>query len=232
MRRYLVVDDNHAFAENVAEILRDSGAEALVATDGAGALDALRTGRFDALITDMRMPEVDGAALIREARRTDPGLPAIVVSAWTQARELRAAEEVGLLAILPKPVPIEQLLELLGTARRDGLVALIDDDESLVENLTEALRRRGFSVMTARTLAESRALDGAPFAALVDLRLPDGPDGEVLEQLHDQFPSLPLLVITGDAAASVKAPSLGVFLKPFETGALLNKLEELHQRQP
>lgn len=131
MRKYLVVDDNVAFADNLAEILRDAGAEVTVADSGASALDLVCRQRFDALVTDMRMPMMNGALLVHEVRRADAGLPAIVVTAYTGEDELRAVREEGLLAVLPKPAPIGRLVELLGAARREGPDALVEDDASL-----------------------------------------------------------------------------------------------------
>src|SRR5438874_577063 len=142
MRRYLIVDDNQAFAENVAEILTDAGAEVTIVAGGPQALEAARSRRFDALVTDMRMPVMSGARLVHEIRAVDPGLPAIVVTAYTGEDDLLAARDEGLLAVLPKPAPIPRLLELLRNARRDGLVALVEDDPALADNLAEALRAR------------------------------------------------------------------------------------------
>jgi len=113
-RRYLVVDDNLAFAENLAEILREQGHAASIAGSADEALVLVRAQQFDALITDMRMPKQGGAAFLQEARRADPELPAIVVSAWTDEEDLRAATASGLLAIL---------LELLSTANRNAPAA-------------------------------------------------------------------------------------------------------------
>ncbi|HZI08751.1 MAG TPA: response regulator, partial [Myxococcus sp.] len=50
MRRYLLLDDNHAFAENLAEILRGGGDQATVVTSGEEALRLVRTTRFDVLL--------------------------------------------------------------------------------------------------------------------------------------------------------------------------------------
>src|SRR5437764_2812824 len=164
MKKYLVVDDNRAFAENVAEILRDHGADVTIADGGPQALQLARRSQFDALVTDMRMPVMNGAQLVHQIRRVDPGLPAIVVTAYTGENDLLAAREEGLLAVLPKPVPIDRLVELLGAARRNGLVALIEDDPSLADNLAEALRDRGFSAVMAQSVAETDRLGGVrPF---------------------------------------------------------------------
>jgi DNA-binding NtrC family response regulator len=228
MRKYLLVDDNIAFAENVAEILRDLGADVTVAESGARALEWVGATRFDAVVTDMRMPVMSGARLVHEIRRIDKGLPAIVVTAYTGENDLLAAREEGLLAVLPKPVPIERLSELLGAARRDALVALVEDDVSLADNLAEALRDRGFSAVTARSVAETERLGGVrPFMALVDLRMPGSPDGAALEQLLVKFPGLPVLIMSGhdDVLASGKWPQL--FVKPFETRQVLDAVEKM-----
>jgi two-component system, response regulator PdtaR len=230
MRRYLIVDDNRAFADNLAEIVRDDGAEVTVVAGGAQALEAARSVRFDALVTDMRMPVMSGARLVHEIRASDRGLPAIVVSAYTGEDDLLAAREEGLLAVLPKPVPVPRLLELLRRARRDGLVALVEDDPALADNLAEALRDRGFSAVTARSVAEAGRLGGArPFAALVDLRVKGGPDGEALRTLLRANPGLPVLAMTAFQEARSVMPALRLFEKPFSTGEVLQAIEELHE---
>lgn len=229
MRRYLIVDDNGAFAENLAEIVRDQGAEALVATSGVEAMALVAQQRFDALVTDMRMPAMGGAQLVHQIRGCDPGLPAIAITAYTQEDDLAAARHEGLLAALPKPVPIARLLELLAAARRNALVALIEDDVALCDNLCEALRDRGFSAVTAHSVGETDRLGGVrPFAALADLRVPGGVDGEALRRLLLRFPRLPVLVITAHADAGAAAAGAPVFPKPFDTASLLAAVDELH----
>ena len=228
MKKFLLVDDNVAFAENVAEILRDGGSEVTVAESGAQALELVGKTKFDAVVTDMRMPVMSGAKLVHEIRRVDHGLPAIVVTAYTGENDLLAAREEGLLAVLPKPVPIERLEELLDAARRDGLIALVDDDVMLADNLAEALRDRGFSVVTAHSVADAERLGGVkPFMALVDLRMPGAPDAAALRKLLVKFPGMPVLVMSGheDAIAAVQGPR--IFPKPFETTQVLEAVEKL-----
>ena len=228
MRRYLVVDDNRAFAENLAEILRDGGAEVSVASGGREALELARKTRFDALVTDMRMPVMNGARLVHEIRAVDPGLPAIVVTAYTGEDDLLAARQEGLLAVLPKPAPLDRLAHLLDHARRSGLIALVDDDSALSDNLAEILRDRGFSAVMARSVSETERLGGVrPFAAVVDLRMPGGPDGAALNRLIERFPGLPVLVMTGHHDAAERAPRLPLFMKPVDPEKLLSAVEKL-----
>jgi CheY-like chemotaxis protein len=229
MRRYLLLDDNHALAENLAEILRDMGHEASVVTSGEKAVELARSLRFDALLTDMRMPGMSGASAVHHIRQVDPGVAALVMTAYPKEDDLETARREGLLAVLPKPVPIPTLIALLGEARRDGLVALVEDDPSLCDNLSEVLRARGFSCVTAHSVLDADRLSCVrPFAALVDLRLPGGPDGEALRRLRARYPGLPVFIITAYPDANLVEGAAGIFQKPFDTSALLEALVRVH----
>jgi DNA-binding NtrC family response regulator len=231
MKTFLLVDDNLAFAENLAEILRDEGHEVVIAGSGEAALEAARGRRFDALVTDMRMPVMSGAKLVHEIRRGDPELPAIVVTAYTGEDDLVAARNEGLLAILPKPVPVPRLVELLAHARRGALVALVEDDAALADNLCEALRDHGFSAVAARSIADAERFgDVRPFVALVDRRVPGGPDGHALQVLARRFPRMPQIVITA-FAEGIEERDLPVFPKPFDTSALLAAIEQIYRQR-
>ena len=86
MRRYLFVDDNLEFAENLVEIAGDCGCDCEMAACGAEAMERVAGTRFDAVVTDMRMPGMGGAELVHEIRRVDPGLPAVVLTAHAGGR--------------------------------------------------------------------------------------------------------------------------------------------------
>jgi CheY-like chemotaxis protein len=229
MRHYLIVDDNRAFAENLGEIVRDLGDEVAVAENGEEALALAKKRRFDAIVTDMRMPLMGGAELVHHVRRIDPGLAAIVVTAYVRDNDLDAARREGLLAALPKPVPIGRLLELLGVARRDGLVVVVEDDTALCDNLCEALRGRGFAAVTAASVLETERLGPVePFCALVDLRIPGGPAGEAMRRLGVQYPGLPMLVVTA-YHDEPPLPHVGFFPKPFDTAVLLAAVDRQYE---
>ncbi|WP_338866711.1 response regulator [Myxococcus stipitatus] len=233
MRRYLLLDDNQALAENLAEILRDEGHQATVVGTGDEALRAVGTTRFDALVTDMRMPGMSGADAVRRIRRLDPGLAAVVMTAYPREDDLETARREGLLAVLPKPVPISTLMDLLANARRDGLVVVAEDDPSLSDNLAEVLRARGFSCVTVASVLDTDLLScTAPFAALVDLRMPGGPDGEAFRKLRERYPSLPTFVMTAWPDLAPRGVGVDVFSKPFDTGALVGALETAHAARP
>lgn len=227
-RAYLVIDDNRDFAENLAEILRDSGADVEIALDGPEAIRLVRARRFDALVTDMRMPGMSGTEVLQEVRRIDPGVPVVLLSAYSHDSELREARRSGLLAVLSKPNQVPRLLDLLAHARRDATIVLVEDDPALADNLSEALQARGLSVCAAGDLAELEAIGVKPFLALVDLKLPGAKVGESLDRVRARYPGMPTLVITAFPAA--RPDEADVFHKPFDTSALLARVEELYRR--
>jgi DNA-binding NtrC family response regulator len=228
MRKFLIVDDNREIADNLAEIVSDAGiGEATVAESGDEALALARTTHFDALVTDMRMPAMSGLELIRNLRAIDPTLPAIVVTAYAADADVANLVREGVLSIFPKPVPIATLLQLLERAQRGGLIALVDDDRALSENLADVLRGHGFGTVVAHSVAESEQLDGPFCLALVDLRLPGAPDGEAARRLAARFPRLPLLVMTAFADPATALPRARVVEKPFEMARLMALVAEL-----
>ena len=232
-RRYLVIDDNEEFAENVAEILSDTGADVCLAAGGRAGLEQVKAQRFDVVVTDMKMPGMSGAELVRLMRDVDPGVPVVLLSAYAQDSQLDEARRYGLLAFLNKPAGTPKLLELLARARRDATVLLVEDDRALAENLTEALSSQGFTVCAASTLGELDGVQIKPLAALVDLRIPGGADGIALERVRARFPGTPIIVVTAlNADPQGLECNMEVLRKPFDTQQLVERLEALaaHER--
>src|SRR5579863_5684608 len=81
-RRVLVVDDKVEFAETVADGLTDRGYEAVALGSGRTALERLEQDSFDVLVTDLRMPDMDGLDLVAASRKTSPDRPVIVMTAY------------------------------------------------------------------------------------------------------------------------------------------------------
>jgi PAS domain S-box-containing protein len=110
--RVLVVDDEREIAELVAETLRRDGLEAEIAADGHAALARLGCGGIDLVVSDLRMPGLDGAALIEAVRaRGNPGLAARLILITGDALGAGANEVVreADLPILEKPLDLAAL---------------------------------------------------------------------------------------------------------------------------
>ena len=80
--RVLVVDDERSMRELLSIVLRRDGYEVLLAADGRAAVEMLKRERVDVLITDIRMPEMSGVDVLREAKRIDPDIISIIMTAF------------------------------------------------------------------------------------------------------------------------------------------------------
>ena len=117
-RRVLVVDDDPSICSALSEVLQEEGFEVASAANGRAALDLLRDGPApSAILLDLMMPVMDGWDF-RQVQLQDPGLrdiPVVVVTAaGFSAATVHA--QFGDVALIPKPVPLLDLLTVLGRA--------------------------------------------------------------------------------------------------------------------
>ena len=115
-RRVLVVDDNLEMARTVADGLGDLGHEAVAVGSGRDALDALATQPFDAVVTDLRMPSVDGLEVLAASRRLDADRPVIVMTAFSAIDTAVESIRRGAYHYLTKPFKQDELAIFLARA--------------------------------------------------------------------------------------------------------------------
>ena len=93
--RVLVVDDERSKRELLSIVLRRDGYDVLSAEDGAAAVELLKRERVDILITDIRMPQMNGVDLLREAKRITPDIVSIVMTAFASTDTAVEALRLG-----------------------------------------------------------------------------------------------------------------------------------------
>jgi two-component system response regulator HydG len=114
--RVLVVDDELEMTSMVADELEFRGYEVLALQSGREALRRLEHEAFDALITDLRMPDVDGLSLLRASRALDPTRPVIVMTGHVAIDAALEALDRGAFRYVVKPFRPSHLVELLEAA--------------------------------------------------------------------------------------------------------------------
>lgn len=102
--RVLVVDDEEGIREFAAEALETEGHEVETAADGAEALAKVRSQGFDIVLTDLKMPKVDGMTLVRELAATQPDVEVIVLTAHGSVDGAVEAMKLGAFDYLEKPI--------------------------------------------------------------------------------------------------------------------------------
>lgn len=114
----LVVDDNLDIAGVLADILEVKGYSVLAANSGAEALLFLREHPVDILLTDVRMPQMNGLELYREAHKNFPNLVTIFMTAYAADDLIQQGMAEGVKTVLTKPLDMKFMLLLLSAQRR------------------------------------------------------------------------------------------------------------------
>lgn len=108
--RVLVVDDEATIRDLLSKTLALAEYDVDLAPDGRAALDRLRMIPYDLLITDLRMPGVDGLTVIREARRLKADLPVIIITGFSNEASAIEAVNLGVSGYLTKPFRVPRVL--------------------------------------------------------------------------------------------------------------------------
>src|SRR3984957_16536582 len=104
MARILVADDQEMMRDSLAATLARDGHEVIAAGDGPSAVSRLTSGgRFDLLITDLKMPKMTGIELLQEAKRLRPEIPVVLMTAFASVHTAVEAMKLGAYDYIQKP---------------------------------------------------------------------------------------------------------------------------------
>jgi two-component system cell cycle response regulator CpdR len=109
MARILVVDDEESIRGFVQRALTLEGHEVVMASDGAEALDVLAAESFDLMLSDIRMPLMDGIALALSAARDFPSMTILLMTGFADQRERTVDLEELIHDVVTKPFSLAQL---------------------------------------------------------------------------------------------------------------------------
>jgi len=114
--RVLVAEDNPAVREFIVRSLQSAGHKITPAVDGQQALDILAREKFDVLVTDIVMPNVDGIALALKAVRMFPDLRIVMISGYAQERMRAHNLDTLVHRIIAKPFSLEEICDAVKEA--------------------------------------------------------------------------------------------------------------------
>ena len=169
----LIADDEPDMREIFAAWLRNLGCTVTEVADGREALDALAHNNFDAVVTDVRMPRVDGIQLVRHLHASGKYVPVIIFVSGFVDLPLPDAYDLGVEAVLSKPCPRKELIAALrrsiqrrhlvyepgeGTAPPDPQNIVREDLPVALEDSSVALGRGGVSFVAPPETPASSAV--------------------------------------------------------------------------
>lgn len=112
----LVAEDEEDIRTFLARLLSDAGARVTTAANGAEAIQMASMGVYDLVVTDLRMPEMDGMNLLRSLRRIVPRTRIVMITAYGDVRTFVEAMGFGADAYVRKPFTVNQILSVIQSA--------------------------------------------------------------------------------------------------------------------
>jgi signal transduction histidine kinase/DNA-binding response OmpR family regulator len=212
----LVADDEPGLVGIVRALMERSGAGVTIAHGGRAALEALESARtrFDVVITDLDMPEVDGWAVASTVRRLSPGTHVVMLTGWAGELAPDDARQRGVDVVLAKPCSRPELEAAIGSLLTPKPatafeVLLVDDEAAFAHALRDMLTLQGHRVTVVDSAAaamqtvSTQAFD----VVLTDYSLGEVTGAELAEQLADREVPAFVVLVTG-YATEIDDPSL------------------------
>jgi DNA-binding NtrC family response regulator len=163
MARILIVDDEPRLGRVLVEMLEGAGHEVVHVAGGAAAIDRVTGGDLDVVVSDLRMPDVDGMAVLREVRRRSPGTDVVLMTAYATAQNAVEAMKLGAVDYLVKPFAMDEFrLRIAHIVERRSIRARAD---ALARRLDA---RDGFGRIVAGSAAMRAVVDDARRVAATD----------------------------------------------------------------
>ena len=183
----LVIDDDPSILASVGDFLKGQGYHVRLATTGAEGLTALKKQPYDIVITDVRMPDMDGFDVLREVRQMSQGAEVMIITGYRETENAFRAMQEGAFDFFTKPLKVEDLhASLQRTVRFQSLRREKDRVQARLDRAdTEARQRHGLSVIVGegpavRTMREKIRQVAAADATTVLVRGETGAGKELV----------------------------------------------------
>ena len=115
----LVMEDDLSVAKGLEMVLTEEGYDVYLAGTGGMALEAFKDKRYDLLVADLRLPDMDGMEVIRKVKAEKPDTEVVVITGYGTAATAVEAMKLGAHDFLPKPFTEEQIKAAVGEALKE-----------------------------------------------------------------------------------------------------------------
>jgi two-component system, NtrC family, response regulator PilR len=156
--RILVVDDEKSMREFLSIMLRKEGYEVLIAEGGEAALEIIRREPIGLIITDLRMPKMDGLGLLKAAKELFPNLVILVITAFASTDTAVEAMKLGAYDYIEKPFKLDEIKLTVAKAierkRLGDVTQALTEENLLLKRQLETRRRSDVIIGKSRRLQE------------------------------------------------------------------------------
>ena len=116
MRKILIVDDNKYIKIALSLLVQESGFEAITSDDGDTALKNIESEKPCLVVLDKKLPDCDGISLLKKIKNSDPNLPVIMLTAYTDMTYAELAINSGAYAFITKPFNNDEIIGIIKNA--------------------------------------------------------------------------------------------------------------------
>jgi diguanylate cyclase (GGDEF)-like protein len=167
--KVLVVDDEEPIRKLIVTLLSQKGHQCIAVSNGFEALDEIKKNKFDAVVVDIVMPEMDGLALTRELSKNFQTLPVMIMTGYVDEYSAETAIALGAREFITKPFSIAEFIIRFHKMMHDhrgeeALIAL-----SLTDGLTGLYNRRRFFILTEQCLKGAIRTKKRPLLLFIDM---------------------------------------------------------------
>ena len=226
-QRILVVDDNRSLVEALADIFEAKGYIVDQAYDGLQAVEKARDGIFDCILMDIRMPKLSGVDAFKEIKKLSPGTPVILMTAYSVQGLIDEARSEGALAVINKPVAMDQVLKLIKQLEGRSSVLVVDQypDSTLVQSIAT----EGYRVSTTPSASQAIGMMSKKEfdAVLLNTEIQGLTSDDCVVLMKECDPKCIIILMSTEAEHSYNPLVFGCLQKPFKIKQVVDLLERV-----
>ena len=234
MTRVLVVDDEQSIRITLEANLELAGFAVTTADSAENALSLLREQKFDLVLTDVRMPGMNGVELFRAVRALDPRIPVILMTAFAVESLIVEAINEGAFTVVSKPFDVGAITTILLRAVQNPVVLVVDGVGEDGAQIANALDRIGLRarVVVDEAQAVSAIADAATDVCVIDLGVAADGEPPLIDRLRRVDPALAFIALAADEVPELvrkvsASGAVGWLRKPVEPSALASSISSV-----
>ena len=232
--KIMVVDDDSGMRLTLEGIIEDEGFEVMGVGDGYKAIELVKETAFALIFMDIRMPGINGVETYREVRKLSPDSVVVMMTGFSLEELVREALEEGAYAVIYKPYPMEQIIDIVQAVLKTTFVLVVDDRAADRTTLRALLEEAGYVVSEAASGSEALSVASLRHhrIVLMDIRMP-GMDGfTAFEEIRKLNPLVKVIFITGyelegPAKEALLKGAYTVVTKPVDPEELLTLMKSI-----
>jgi len=236
--KVLLIEDDEITRKSLKRVINKEGYATIIASDGYEGLNLFRSEKPDIVITDIRMPRIDGMEVMHTVKDLSPSTEVILITAHGDYNTAILALREGAIDYIKKPVDLEQLIVSLGRARQKIVesrkisirpsLLILEDDKNTRSRLVRIFKKENYKVYAGTDGEEGIKIfsQNKIDILLIDIKMPQKNGIEVLHEVKKVSKDCEAIMITGygdedTAIQAMRDGAINYIRKPIDIDQLI-----------